>query len=337
MTELEDDTEYFYFNVHSQTPRRLTNNTFVAADSPIEYFTWLPVRADPSAPNGGFVVDVSEEHHPPPARLGDTNIYKDSSSPVPRIWVPTVRALPDTPPSATHTIIAAQISGFRGVLSQRPAININGDWYYSTTSHSWQFRHEGDVLRNVSFAELKRVAMQGAALFFGANDVFLSEVRNAAQAAQIIENAGHNPDGRNYYWVEGSTFNRLDVFTAAESNRLLPDYHVIDNAPVFGGSDDTIAGAVDAWHLTDIDHPTGVWGMVNFGDDAEYRRFKVADFDALVEMVADAAATDANGLPFRVGDGNTVWIAPTAGGKVAVGWSHADAMPSAVDLYFERL
>ena len=230
LTSITDGEEYFYFNTDSGTIRRLTNSTFTAAGTPIVYYPWLPTRSDPPVANAGYVVDVTRVHHPPPASTANAqNIYIDQSLEVPRLWLPHQRGAPDTAPSLTFTVIASTAAGFRGVHYVNPDPSAALDWYYNRNNHTWRYRPAGQShFNSVSFTELKNVAMQGGSLYFAANDVFLNEVNGRALAAQIIENGGYNSDGRDYFWIQGNALLKLNVFTAAVTNRVVPDYVYLD-------------------------------------------------------------------------------------------------------------
>ena len=208
---LADNTEYFYVNLHSETIRRLDNDSFVAAGSPLPYYVWLPVRADPRVSHAGFVVDVTEEHHPPPAGPGNfRNIYIDRSLTPPRVWVPHEGGAPDTAPSLTFTHVDSGDADFRGVAYVNPDTSAAGDWYYNRNNHTWRYRSTSSShFVSISFAELKRVAMDGADAFFNSTDVFLNEVNGRALAAQIIQNAGYDSD-KDYYWIQGQCFSEAE-------------------------------------------------------------------------------------------------------------------------------
>ena len=215
-------TEYFYYNFLTQEIRRLTNSTFTAPGAPVAYYTWLPVRADPSVKHAGFVVDVSSEHSPPtPNKANNRNIYIDKSVAPPRIWLPHDTPRPDTAASVTSTIVPSASAGYRGARFSPPASHAGGDFYYDRTAHVWRAQSTVTTFfSSVTWTELKNVARSSGSLFFNGNDVWVNEVITEHQAAEIIQNAGYNSDGRDYYWMEGGVFRLLNVFTAAVNNRL---------------------------------------------------------------------------------------------------------------------
>ena len=185
------------------------------------------VDATPSdLPEGaGYVIDVTEQHGgSPPTASEDNAEHLYYNRDIGKLWVPHRDPAPDTPASATTTTIAAETTGFRGILTANPSVNINGDWYYNRSGHSWRYRAEGDRLRNISFSELKLVAEQGGSLFFGADDVWLNEVDRLSVAVGILENLGTYDSAKSYYFVIGDVFYKIDTFTAAVNHRFNHDY-----------------------------------------------------------------------------------------------------------------
>ncbi len=282
---------------------------------------------------GGNLVDVTLEHHPPTATLGDRNAYIDRSFTPPKVWLPHVRPAPDMPPDATSEIIAAGAAGYRGVHYQAPTASAAGDWFWSTEGHSWKYRAEGRF-HNISFAELKAVAMNAAgnAPFFAENDVFLNRVLSHRQAAQIIENDGDYDPVRNYYFILGSTFRRVDVFTAAVNNRVLPDYIELFEATRPGApvNDNTIV-AVAAHHLvaTDVDKPDTDWALFNpGGQHGAWVRVYVPDIPDDGEAETDVSADATKALSFPL-DAEAVWyLSANSAGKITTAASDADKFPA---------
>ena len=177
---------------------------------------------------GGELVDVSAEHSTPtPSADTARDWYFDQTQTPPRIWVPHEHAAPDTAPSLTFTNVVP--SGLnRGVHYVNPSSPVDGDWYYNRNNHSWRYKPAGQThFNSISFTELKMVAYLSSAdteLYFNDDDVFLNEVRSSDQAAQIIENAGNYDSGKEYFYIQGSNFRQVDVFTAAVTNRVVRDY-----------------------------------------------------------------------------------------------------------------
>ena len=224
---LADATEYFYFNELSATIRTLDNSSWADAGAPIVTYIWLPVRADPSNRHGGFVVDSSGEHHPPPGTIANAqNIYFDPTLTPPKLWVPHEDPRPGTAPSATATLHTSASAGYRGALFSPPSSHNVGDFYYDRTNHGWRGVASGTTFyTSVSWSELKNIAeTSGGAAFFNSDDVFLNEVFSTRQAAQIIENAGYD-SAKDYYWIQAGTFLELNVFTAAVNNAFDVDYY----------------------------------------------------------------------------------------------------------------
>ena len=282
---------------------------------------------------GGNLVDVTPEHHPPTATLGDRNAYIDRSFTPPKVWLPHVRPAPDMPPDATSEIIAAGAAGYRGVRYQAPTASAVADWFWSTEGHAWKYRAEGRF-HNIGFAELKAVAMNAAgdARFFAAADVFLNRVLSHRQAAQIIENDGDYDPARNYYFILGTTFRRVDVFTPAVNNRVLPDYIELFEATRPGApvNDDTIV-AVAASQLvaTDIDKPDTDWALFNPGGrHGAWVRVYVPDIPDDGEAATDVSADATKALSFPL-DAEAVWfLSANAAGKITTAASDTNKFPA---------
>ena len=327
MTELEDDTEYFYFNVHSQTPRRLTNNTFVAADSPIEYFTWLPVRADPSAPNGGFVVDVSEEHHPPPPdKANRRNLYFDRIGR--KLWIPDVIPAAGTPPEVTANPWTSNDDALF-----RPAAYVNPDepqvagaHYYNRTSHNWRLKRQGHFYP-VTWRE---IAMNTATIADDA--VWLGEVASNRRAAEVLAATETYDATEEYFFIVGRQVRKLDTYTPPVDELLIDGYLEInvDDALVDGGSDDTIvAVAANQLVATDIDRPTSTWAWFNPGGKyGTWVRVLVADIPDDGEAATDVSADATKALSFPLDSSAEWFLAANAAGKITTGGSDATKFPT---------
>ena len=183
------------------------------------------VAGDAAPAGAGYVYDISETNGgtpPTPTEDNSGSLYFNRD--VGRLFIPTRIPAPDTPASATTTTIAAELTGFRGVLHQNPSVNINGDWYYNRNSHSWRYRASGSSLQNISFSELKMVAQQGGVDFFGEDDVWLNEVDRLSVAVGILENLGTYDSAKGYYFVINDTFYKIDTFTAAVNHQYDHDY-----------------------------------------------------------------------------------------------------------------
>ena len=194
-------------------------------------------RRGGAAPDGddipadaGYLVDVSGERGgtPPNPDLDKNDAYYNRDTG--RVWIPHRKPAPDTPASLTFDVIAGGTAGYRGVrYSNPPAPSVNGDFYYNRGSaHSWRVAAtDSGYLHyyNVGWSEVLTTAMNAAgdALYFNSDDVWLNAVTSAAQAAAILQNSGYDPD-KEYYYVQGNTLRKVDVFTAADNNRFFPDY-----------------------------------------------------------------------------------------------------------------
>ena len=233
-TEIDEDG--WYVGVVDDNVQVLDNDAFVPAVNPFvthDWEPWYPITAGEVEDafslddDEGLVKDITADHHPPEPTDADKNIYYDRD--LGRIWVPHKRPAPDTPPDLASMPVAQLTQGFRGVHYVNPGSSQVDDWYYNRNSHAFRI-HENGHYYVVTFAELKTRAKVGATddLFFGADDVFLSEVRSRSQAAQIIENSGGYDATKGYYYIQGSTFQEVASFTEAVGDRYFPDYLTID-------------------------------------------------------------------------------------------------------------
>ena len=173
----------------------------------------------------GIVVDISEHNGgtPPSPSLTDRNVYYNRDNPV--IYVPHREPRPDTQASATGTYIGGSNAGFRGSLYSPPATGAVGDFFWHRGSHTWEVR-VGTAWTPVSFSELKLQAMSGGSLYFGADDVFFSEVTSIAVAAAILQNSGTYDAAKGYYMILSGNFAQIATFTAAVNNAYTPSYAV---------------------------------------------------------------------------------------------------------------
>ena len=181
--------------------------------------------------NGGLIVSVHDEHHPPTASEENArNLYMDPSYDPPKLWIPHERPAPSTRASITHTLIAASSAGYRGVAFSAPFPSAAGDFYWAEASHAWRYR-AATYYETVGFSELRTQVT-----LFGDSDVFLNEVTSHQVAADIIENDGDYDSAKMYFYIHANSLWRVDSFTAAVSNLILYDYREITELvkdPVF--------------------------------------------------------------------------------------------------------
>ena len=220
---------YHFYNQADSLVETIDNSSYVAPEDAhyiYDYARFVESR-------GGYVVDVSDEHHPPtPNELNARDIYIDRTQTPPRVWVPHEHAAPDTPPSLTSTAIAEDTEDFRGVHYVNPSSGVINDFYWNQNRHTWRLRRADTHWYAVSWTELKAQAMAGNDPFFESDAVFLNEVQSDAQAAQIIENAGNYDSSRDYFYIQGNAFYEVDTFTEAVDNNFFHDYYVLgDTAP----------------------------------------------------------------------------------------------------------
>ena len=220
---------YHFYNQADSLVETIDNSSYVAPEDAhyiYDYARFVESR-------GGYVVDVSDTHHPPtPNELNARDIYIDRTQTPPRVWVPHEHAAPDTAPSLTSTAIAEDTEDFRGVHYVNPSSGVIDDFYWNLNRHTWRLRRADTHWYAVSWTELKMQAMAGNDPFFESDAVFLNEVQSAAQAAQIIENAGNYDSNRDYFYIQGGNFYEVDTFTEAVTNNFFHDYYVLgDRTP----------------------------------------------------------------------------------------------------------
>ena len=278
--------------------------------------------------NDGFVVTVEDG---PPTASEDTikNIYRTKHNP-PKMWVGYQPHEATTPASADSTLITAGANGtgYRGVAYSAPFPATNGDWFWDRSGHSWEYRSGGQFF-HVSFTELKTQAMNSAgdALFFGADDVFLSEVFTVAEAAGIIDNAGGVVADRKYWAIVAGTFREITDFVAAVGATDLYDFIEISDlvAPLYPANDDSLTAPTGSlWVETSVDKPNGTWGFIRpVGFTDEYLTFYVPELDAVTEGSAGGAAAAAERLAFPFGE-NELFLGYNSDGKLLVSTNAPD-------------
>ena len=273
--------------------------------------------------NDGFVVTVSDG---PPTATAETikNIYRTRHDP-PKMWLGYQRHDAATRASADSTTIAAGAdgTGYRGVSYDAPAAATNGDWFWDRSGQSWEYRSGGQFL-HVSFTELKTQAMNsdGDALFFGTNDVFLSEVFTVAEAAGIIDNAGGVVTGQQYWAIVAGTFREITDFVAAVDATDVFDFTEISDlvAPLYPANDDSLLAPSGAfWVETSVDKPSGTWGFIRpVGFTDEYLTFYVPDLDAKTAGSGGGAAADDERLCVPVWRKQSIHSGRTSAGKLLI-------------------
>ena len=327
LVALEDDTEHFYFNVHRQSIRHLANGTFVEAGAAIPYYTWLPTRADPSVVNGGFVVDVSREHHPPPPdKANRRNIYFDRIGR--KLWIPDVIPAAGTPPEVTANPWTSNDDALF-----RPAAYVNPDepqvagaHYYNRTSHNWRLKQQGHFYP-VTWRE---IAMNTATIADDA--VWLGEVASNRRAAEVLAATETYDATEEYFFIVGRQVRKLDTYTPPVDELLIDGYLEInvDDALVDGGSDDTIvAVAANQLVATDIDRPTSTWAWFNPGGKyGTWVRVLVADIPDDGEAATDVSADATKALAFPLDAAADWFLSANAAGKITTCASDAAKFPA---------
>ena len=294
---------YHFYNQADGAVETIDNSTYVAPEDAhyiFDYARFVEAR-------GGYVVDVSDEHHPPtPNELNARDIYIDRTQTPPRVWVPHEHAAPDTAPSLTSTAIAADTEDFRGVAYVNPSTGVTNDFYWNRNRHTWRLRRADTHWYAVSWTELKMQALAGNDPFFESDAVFLNEVQSDAQAAQIIENAGNYDSSRDYYYIRGNNFYEVDTFTEAVTNNFFHDYYVLGDTPPETIHEDT----------ADFTWPD------DYRSVSLSRRMEGGDRGRLMEFALYQSANDYWSIfsPFAVGD----WLDLTA--KLAASTTSADSL-----------
>ena len=278
---------YHFYNQADGAVETVDNSTYVAPEDAhyiYDYVRFVEAR-------GGYVVDVSDEHHPPtPNELNARDIYIDRTQTPPRVWVPHEHAAPDTAPSLTSTAIAADTEDFRGVAYVNPTTGVTNDFYWNRNRHTWRLRRADTHWYAVSWTELKMQALAGNDPFFESDAVFLNEVQSDAQAAQIIENAGNYDSSRDYYYIRGNNFYEVDTFTEAVTNNFFHDYYVLG---------DGVAPEVLYEDTADYTWAGGAWREVALSRSVQDGdRFRGVEFRNY-SSTNDAFTTL---IPFRVDD-----------------------------------
>ena len=277
---------YHFYNQADSLVETIDNSSYVAPEDAhyiYDYARFAEAR-------GGYVVDVSDEHHPPtPNELNARDIYIDRTQTPPRVWVPHEHAAPDTAPSLTSTAIAEDTEDFRGVHYVNPSSGVIDDFYWNLNRHTWRLRRADTHWYAVSWTELKAQAMAGNDPFFESDAVFLNEVQSAAQAAQIIENAGNYDSSRDYFYIQGGNFYEVDTFTEAVTNNFFHDYYVLGDTPA------------EVLHEDTVDY---AWEDGQFRSVSLSRSITGNDRHRKLEFKLSGAATEAAtiGVPFTVGD-----------------------------------
>ena len=282
-----------------------------------ESFVYLLKEEGPLSANDGFIVDVSANHHPPTATAETIrHIYKDYSHNPPKLWLGFQAYEHTTPPSITPDAQATAAAGYRGILYQAPAASASDDFFWSRSGHSWKYRAEGRF-HNVSFTELK-----GEVVFFEDTDVFLNEVANFAQAAEIIQNDGYDADVR-YFFVHSDVLYRAfgdddydagvgtaDLFDFIEVSELVQPRTAQEDTSLTAPASDSI------WLSTVIDLPHGLWAHVKFGGITDhYFRFYVPDLDAKADGINGGTGVDAQRIEFVFGD-HKLYLGKNASGGI---------------------
>ena len=279
----------------------------------------------------GAVVEVGPKG--PPTATAETikNVYKNSLRNPPQIWIGYQRYEHTAPPSITSALQAAGDAGYRGVSYLAPTASAAGDWFWSREGHSWKYRAEGRF-HNIGFSELKRVAMNAAgdALFFNATDVFLNEVRDDAQAAEIVANDGYEA-GKRYFYIRSRGLRVVSTFTAAVGVEDLYEFvelgeMVQPRNPV--GDNTIVAVAANQLVATDIDKPETDWAWFNPGAPyGAWVRVYVADIPDDGEADTDVSADATKALSFPL-DSAAVWfLSANSAGKITTGGSDATKFP----------
>ena len=261
---------YHFYNQADSLVETIDNSSYVAPEDSHYVFDYSLF----SESRGGFIVDVSDTHHPPtPNELNARDIYIDRTQTPPRVWVPHEHAAPDTAPSLTSTAIAADTEDFRGVAYVNPATGVTNDFYWNRNRHTWRLRRADTHWYAVSWTELKMQAMAGNDPFFESDAVFLNEVQSDAQAAQIIENAGNYDSSRDYYYIRGNNFYEVDTFTEAVNNNFFHDYSVLGDREPETIFEDT----VDFTWVNDTWREVALSRNLGYGDRNRKMEFRLYD------------------------------------------------------------
>ena len=112
---------------------------FVAAVGPEDLYDFVPINE--LGGTIGNVVDVGGEG--PPTANPETikDVYKNSESDPPRVWIGYEKHEAGTRASGSGTNVAygSDGEGFRGVLFNNPSPASVGDWYWDKTAHGWAY------------------------------------------------------------------------------------------------------------------------------------------------------------------------------------------------------
>ncbi len=130
MTTLADGTEYFYFDTRNQVFRILDNDTFVAAGTPLDHFSWRVLKADERIL---VIIDGREGAHPIPSDGGED----DQRIRLTNNGLQTVRITDVASVAATGDWTDYTDANYRGAFASNPNSPLVNEFYYNTVHHRW--------------------------------------------------------------------------------------------------------------------------------------------------------------------------------------------------------